>query len=158
MPPRRLLVKALEAARARSEADDRPLELVVHPNDFEGAGSCHVYKNGKQGPELVREEISLIDYLIEEGKLDSDSIIYVGGRPEAENDVEHMMLALMEQARGATNIVTIKPGLVIAYQRNLATNEALRDAGIKVKEWEDSYLDLLGGPHCSTSPLLRDPT
>ena len=157
MPPRRLLLKALEAARARSEADDRPMEPVVHPNDFEGAGSCHVYKRGKRGPELERREVSLVDYLVGEGKLDQDGIIYVGGCPDGENDVEHLMLSLMEQARGASNIVTVKPGLVIAYMRNRATNEALIDAGIKVKEWEDGYLDLLGGPHCSTSPLWRDP-
>ena len=157
MPPRRLLLKTLKAARAGSEADDRPMEPVVHPHDFEGAGSCAVYAKGKNGPELVKRETSLIDYLVREGKLEPDGIAFVGGRPEEENDVEHLMLALMEQARGAPNIVTIKPGLVIAYQRNRVTNEALRDAGIKVKEWEDSYLDLLGGPHCSTSPLWRDP-
>ncbi len=67
------------------------------------------------------------------------------------------MLALMEQARGASNIVTIKPGLVVAYKRNHATNDELREHGITVKEWDDSYLDMLGGPHCSTSPLWRDP-
>jgi arginine deiminase len=53
--------------------------------------------------------------------------------------------------------VTIKPGTVIAYDRNHATNEELRKHGIKVREWESGYLDLLGGPHCSTSPLSRDP-
>jgi N-dimethylarginine dimethylaminohydrolase len=157
MPPRRLLLKTLEAVRARSEADDRPMEPVVHPHDFEGAGSCAVYTKGKSGPELVEREASLIDYLVREGKLEADGVIYVGGRPEKKNDVEHLMLALMEQARGAPNIVTIKPGLVIAYERNHATNKALREHGINVKEWPDSYLDLLGGPHCSTSPLWRDP-
>jgi len=157
MPPRRLLLKALEAARAGSEADDRPMEPVVYPHDFEGAGSCTVYTRGKDGPELIGHETSLIDYLIREGKLDPDGIIYVGGRPEKENDVEHLMLALMEQARGASNIVTIKPGTVIAYERNHATNDALREHGVTVKEWPDGYLDLLGGPHCSTSPLWREP-
>ena len=62
----------------------------------------------------------------------------------------------MEQARGASNIVTIKPRLVVAYKRNKKTNEALKEHGIEVKEWDDSYLDMLGGPHCSTSPLSRD--
>jgi arginine deiminase len=129
---------------------------VVHPADFEGAGSCSVYARGDGGPGLVRREVSLVDYLIGEGKLEADGVIFVGGRPERENDVEHLMLALMEQARGAPNIVTIKPGLVVAYERNHATNEELRENGIRVKEWEDSYLDLLGGPHCSTSPLWRE--
>jgi arginine deiminase len=157
MPPRGLLLKALEALRAQSERDDRPMEAVVHPADFKGAGSCSVYARGKSGPKLVSREVSLVDYLIREGKLEADGLIYVGGRPERENDVEHMMLALMEQARGAPNIITVRPGLVIAYERNRATNEELRSNGVRVKEWDDSYLDLLGGPHCSTSPLWRDP-
>ena len=80
-----------------------------------------------------------------------------GGLPEKENDVEHLMGALMEQARGASNIVTLKPGLVIAFERNHLTNRELKENGVKVIEWEDSYLDMLGGPHCSTSPLSRDP-
>jgi arginine deiminase len=45
---------------------------------------------------------------------------------------------------------------VIAYKRNKLTIKELRDNGIRVKEWNDSHLDLLGGPHCSTSPLSRD--
>ena len=156
IPPRRLLQKLLEAARAQSEADNRSMSSLVHPLNFEDAGSCHVYSNSKNGLKLVRREISFIDYLIKEEKLEPDGIIYVGGKPEKDNDVEHLMLALMEQARGASNIVTIKPELVIAYERNAATNEALREFGIRIKKWEDSYLDLLGGPHCSTSPLWRD--
>ena len=156
MPPKGLLLKTLEAVRAQAERDDRPMEAVVHPNDFAGAGRCLVYERGGEGPRLVREEPSLVDYLVREGKLDPDGVIYVGGRPQKENDLEHLMLALMEQARGASNIVAVKPGLVIAYERNHATNEELRGHGVRVKEWEDSYLDMLGGPHCSTSPLWRD--
>jgi arginine deiminase len=131
---------------------------VVHPNDFAEAGSCAVYVRSVEGPRLLRRCPSLIDFLVEEGKLERDGIIYVGGRPERENDVEHLMLALMEQARGASNIVTLRPGLVVAYERNHATNDELRENGVRVKEWEDSYLDMLGGPHCSTSPLWREPT
>jgi N-dimethylarginine dimethylaminohydrolase len=157
MPPRGLLLMALEALKAQSERDGRPMEAVVHPADFEGAGSCSVYARGESEPKLVSREVSLVDYLVREGKLEADGLIYVGGRPVRENDVEHMMLALMEQARGAPNIITVRPGLVIAYERNRATNEELRSNGIRVKEWDDSYLDLLGGPHCSTSPLWRDP-
>ena len=157
MPPRRLLLKTLEAVRAQAERDDRPMEPVVHPNDFSEAGSCAVYVRGGEAPRLLRRCPSLIDFLVEEGKLEKDGLIYVGGRPERENDVEHLMLALMEQARGASNIVALRPGLVVAYERNHATNDELRENGVRVKEWDDSYLDMLGGPHCSTSPLWREP-
>jgi arginine deiminase len=157
MPGKGLLLKTLEAVRAQSERDGRPMDPVVHPEAFREAGSCYVYEKGERGPRIDERWPSLIDFLVEEGKLDADGIVYVGGRPEGEHDVGHLMLALMEQARGASNIVTVKPGLVIAYERNRATNEELREHGIRVKEWDDSYLDMLGGPHCSTSPLWRDP-
>jgi arginine deiminase len=100
--------------------------------------------------------VSLVDFLIKEDKIDKDGLIYVGGEPKEENKLNHLMLALMEQGRGATNIVTIKSGTVISYARTTATLEALKQNGIRVKEWSDSYLDMLGGPHCSTAPLLRD--
>lgn len=93
------------------------------------------------------------------------------GRPEVYPD-PHLMLssggvdavwilspnyAMMEQSRGATNIVAISPWTVIAYRRNRRTNKELRDHGVNMKEWDDSLLNLLGGPHCSTCPLWRDP-
>ncbi|MGA3109794.1 MAG: arginine deiminase family protein, partial [Candidatus Bathyarchaeia archaeon] len=101
-------------------------------------------------------EVSLIDFLIKEDKLDKDGLIYVAGEPKQKNDINHLMLALMEQARGATNIVTIKSGTIISYARPTATIEALQQKGIRVKKWKDSYLDMLGGPHCSTAPISRD--
>jgi arginine deiminase len=156
MPRKGLLLKTLEAVRAQSEMDCRPMGPVVHPDVFREAGRCFVYERGDGVPRLVRRWPSLIDFLVMEGKLDADGIIYVGGRSETEHDVGHLMLALMEQARGATNIVTIKPGLVFSYERNHVTNNELREHGIRVKEWDDSYLDMLGGPHCSTCPLSRD--
>jgi arginine deiminase len=154
--PKRLFLKALEALWAQSEGEGRPMGPMIHPDAFRDSCVCSVYERGSNGPRLTRRWPSLVDFLIEEGKLEADGLIYVGGRPNEPNDVEHLMLALMEQARGATNIITVKPGVVIAYERNHATNEELKANGIRVKEWDDSYLDMLGGPHCSTSPLWRD--
>jgi N-dimethylarginine dimethylaminohydrolase len=157
IPPKKLLLRTLEALRFQSELDDRPMHPVIHPNDFKSAGSCELYEQCGNKPKLVGREMSLIDYLVREEKIDADGIIYVGGLSDKKNDVEHLMRALMEQARGASNIITLKPGLVIAFGRNHITNRELRKNGVKVMEWEDSYLDMLGGPHCSTSPLSRDP-
>lgn len=159
MPPKKLLLKLLAATRAQSERDGRPMEEVVSPAAFEKAGECYVYVRGKSNePVLLRREVSLVDFLIREDKLDKDGLIYVGGQPKKKNDVQHLMLALMEQTRGATNVVTLKSGTIISYARTTATIEALEANGIRVKKWDDSYLDMLGGPHCSTSPLSRDPS
>lgn len=158
MPPKKLLLKLVAATRAQSERDARPMQEVVNPAAFEKAGECYVYVRGKNNePERHGREVSLVDFLIKEDKIDKDGLIYVGGQPKQKNDTEHLMLALMEQGRGATNIVTIRSGTVISYARTSATIDALTDHGIRVKKWDDSYLDMLGGPHCSTSPLSRDP-
>jgi arginine deiminase len=157
IPPKKLLLRLLAATRAQSERDARPMQDVVAPSAFEKAGQCFVYTRGERNePILQRREVSLIDFLIKEDKLDKDGLIYVAGEPKQKNDINHLMLALMEQARGATNIVTIKSGTIISYARPTATIEALQQKGIRVKKWEDSYLDMLGGPHCSTAPISRD--
>jgi arginine deiminase len=155
-PPKKLLLKTLEAARKKSEADARPLEPLVHPQDFSNFGRTSIYMNRGGKPELIKVEDCLIDFLIKEGKLEKDSIIYVGGQPKKKNDVKHLLETMMEQSRGAPNIVTLRPGIVISYDRNKRTNDELRNRNITVKEWSSSYLDLLGGPHCSTCPLDRD--
>jgi len=156
-PPKRLLLKALEAVRRQSEEMGRPLAPLVHPSHFQRLGATDVYVNQGGEPRLLLREKSLLDFLVREGKVEPDGFIYVGGDPEDPWSVPHMLGALMEQSRGASNIVTVKPGTVIAYDRNTRTNRELRSHGIKVLEWESSYLDLLGGPHCSTCPLSRDP-
>jgi N-dimethylarginine dimethylaminohydrolase len=156
-PPKRLLLKTLEAVRAQAEAHGRPMEPLVHPDHFRNLGRTTVYVNRGGRPEPLRTEKSLLDFLVREGKLDRDGFIYVYGRPEEPNDVVHLMDAMLEQSRGASNIVTVRPGVVIAYDRNRRTNQELRDHGVTVREWGSGYLDLLGGPHCSTCPLWRDP-
>jgi arginine deiminase len=156
MPPKRLLLKTLEALRKQSDIDYRPMGPMIHPEGFKHSGHTTVYVNKKGKPEPIHTEVSLIDFLVKEDKLDADGIIYVGGEPAEENDVSHLYSAFLEQARGAGNIVATRPKTVIAYKRNRKTIGVLRENGIKVLEWEDSYLDLLGGPHCSTSPLSRD--
>jgi arginine deiminase len=156
-PPKKLLLKTLEAIRAQSEAHGRPLAPLVHPDHFRNLGRTAVYVNRGGVPVLAGVESSFLDFLVREGKLDADGLIYVGGAPEDPFDVCHLLDAMMEQSRGASNIVTVKPGVVIAYDRNRRTNRELRDHGVVVREWRSGYLDLLGGPHCSTSPLWRGP-
>jgi arginine deiminase len=159
MPPKKLLLKLLAATRAQSERDVRPMHEVVSPAAFEKAGQCYVYVRSDQNePKLLRRDASFVDFLIKEDKIDKDGLIYVGGEPKEKNDVKHLMQALMEQTRGANNIVAMKSGTVISYSRTTATIEALKQSAIHVKKWDDSYLDMLGGPHCSTAPLLRDAT
>ena len=61
-----------------------------------------------------------------------------------------------EQWNDANNTFAIAPGSVIAYERNVATNEVLNDAGIAVHTIPSYELPRgRGGPRCMTCPVRR---
>ena len=71
---------------------------------------------------------------------------------------EDLLLADREQWDDGNNTLALRPGVVVAYERNVDTNQRLTDAGIDVRTVGASELPRgRGGPRCMSCPLVRDP-
>jgi arginine deiminase len=103
------------------------------------------------GPVGVQAEISersFVDEVREALGLTDLKLIATGGDEfEAERN----------QWDDGNNVVALEPGVVVAYERNEATNAKLAKAGVEVLEIAGQELGRgRGGGHCMTCPIARD--
>jgi arginine deiminase len=62
-----------------------------------------------------------------------------------------------EQWDDGNNTLALAPGVVVGYERNVETNERLKEAGIEVLPIAGSELGSgRGGPRCMSCPIARD--
>ena len=121
-------------------------KFLVHPFIFDDINKFKIYEITANSKKAIKKD--LISYLSEIMKKPI-KFIKCGDGDEID--------AKREQWNDGTNVLTIRPGVVIAYNRNYVTNKILRENGITVLEIPSSELSRgRGGPRCMSMPLYRE--
>lgn len=149
----RVLVVDLPRARSAMHLDtvvsmvDRDA-FLIYPS-IVPAVRCFTVTPGGGGRLDVRDTGGLVEGLAWATGLDRPRII----APDLGS-----IRAAREQWNDANNTLAVRPGEVVAYERNVATNEVLADAGITVRTVPSEELPRgRGGPRCMSCPVRRDP-
>src|SRR4030095_1048245 len=103
---------------------------------------------GPAGGQGAGSERSFLDEVQDALGLEELKLVTTGGDEfEAERN----------QWDDGNNVVALEPGVVVAYERNEATNAKLAKAGIEVLEIAGQELGRgRGGGHCMTCPIVRE--
>ena len=126
-------------------------KFTIHPEILENGGKLNMYILEKQSGSIypkITKQTDIRQVLKMVLGRDIDLIECGNGDPIA---------AAREQWNDGSNTLAIAPGVVITYDRNYVTNQALKQHGVKVIEISGAELGRgRGGPRCMSMPLVRE--
>ncbi|MFA6692487.1 MAG: arginine deiminase [Acholeplasmataceae bacterium] len=124
-------------------------KFLIH-GDFLGKMNCYeIYPGSKKGTLRMYEKQYSIKRLFSYHLRRKITLIPCGGDSEIASD--------REQWNDGANALAIAPGVVIVYERNIITNQLLKEQGIQTIAIPSSEISRgRGGPRCMTMPLIRE--
>lgn len=124
-------------------------KFVVHPSILEQLDLFELSAGAGGRLNIRRLEQTLDRALAEAVGVDRVSLLCCGG--------DDRIASQREQWNDGSNTLCLRPGTVIAYDRNYVTNQLLEDAGIEVLKIPSGELSRgRGGPRCMSMPLRRE--
>lgn len=124
-------------------------KFVIHPNILEYLQIFEICP-GTQGRLQIRRRDEPAERLLAEAVgVDQVKLIRCGGGDQ--------IASQREQWNDGSNTLCVRPGTVVAYDRNYVTNDLLEKEGIEVLRISSGELSRgRGGPRCMSMPLIRE--
>ncbi|RLK63690.1 arginine deiminase [Atopobacter sp. AH10] len=125
-------------------------KFTIHP-EIEGDLTVYsITRDENKELHIVQETAKLEDILCKALGLEKVTLIRCGNG--------NITAAAREQWNDGSNTLTIAPGEVVVYDRNVITNKALEAHGLNLHVIPGSELVRgRGGPRCMSMPLFREP-
>ena len=124
-------------------------KFTMHPNISHSLRVFVITQGAHDGIQIMEEQDSLENILMEHLHLDRVEMIKCGGGS--------IIDAAREQWNDGSNTLAIAPGVVVVYGRNRVTNEDLQASGVETLIMPSSELSRgRGGPRCMSMPLFRE--